>query len=52
VAANLQSTQFKKIEYINEIWNKIKKVLNEADGKMITKKKDDKEITGLMKNVK
>jgi hypothetical protein len=25
VAANVQSTQFKKVEYINEIWNKILK---------------------------
>jgi hypothetical protein len=44
----------KKLEYINEIWNKIKKAINEADGKIIAQKKgkDHKETVGLMKYVK
>ena len=37
---------------INEIWNKIKKWINEAAGRIIGKQKDHREVADLMKNVK
>jgi hypothetical protein len=40
------------VEGMNEIWNKIKKGINEAVGKIIVKKKDHREIVGSVKNFK
>jgi hypothetical protein len=37
VTVNIQNTQREEIEVINKIWNKIKKVINEAAGKKIGK---------------
>jgi hypothetical protein len=37
---------------MDDIWNKIKKGINEAAGKTIGKQKDHKEVANLMKNVK
>ena len=40
------------MEDINKMWNKAKKGINEAAGKVIGKEERPKKIVGLMKNVK
>jgi hypothetical protein len=40
------------VEDINEIWNRIKKEINEAAEKYIGKEERPQKIVGLMKNVK
>jgi hypothetical protein len=37
VTANIQNNNLEEVEDINEIWNKIKKGVNEAAGKIIGK---------------
>jgi 1,2-phenylacetyl-CoA epoxidase catalytic subunit len=37
VTANIQNAQLEEVEDINETWNKIKKGINEAAGKIIGK---------------
>jgi len=37
VTANVQNTQLEEVGDTNEIWNKIKKEINEASGKIIGK---------------
>jgi hypothetical protein len=37
VTENIQNTQLKEVEDTNEIWNKIKKGINEEAGKIIAK---------------
>jgi len=38
VAANVQSTQLKKSGICEQIWSKIKKIINEVAGKIIGRK--------------
>jgi len=53
LTASIQNTQLEEVEDINDIWNEIKKGVNEAAGKNNRKRrKNHKGTVRLMKNVK